>query len=105
MVSPARDNCADICEQGLKISWQRITCSVQMTHHLIEVIAEARKLAVIQAADVAGFWLSRDFSVLIEEQGAAQMNCTQSERLGASYEAFVFRRCQADVKLPISRFF
>jgi hypothetical protein len=76
-----------------------------MTHHLIEVIAKARKLAVIQAGDVAGFWLSREFSVLIEEQGATKMNRTHAERLGASYEAFVFRRCQADVKLPISRLF
>jgi hypothetical protein len=76
-----------------------------MTHHLIEVISEARKLTVIQAGDVAGFCLSREFSVLIEEQGTAQMNRAHAERLGASYEAFVFRRCQADVKLPISRLF
>jgi hypothetical protein len=98
-----RNNPANIGEQGLKVRRQWIAGPMEVAHHLIEVVSQANKRGIIQFFDMARGSLVSDRRISgIQKQRAAEMNRPHPESLSTPYKAFVFRRCKADIKLPVS---
>ena len=52
IAAPARNDLANIREQGLKIGGQRIAGAMQMPHHLIQIISKAHELRVNEPFDI-----------------------------------------------------
>jgi hypothetical protein len=105
MAVPARDDLANILEQGLKIGWQRIARAVQVPNHLVQVIAKPYQLPVDQPLDIAaGLAPDGNPAFLIEQQGAPEMNRPHADSLGAFAKAFEFIGGKAQVELLVTRF-
>ena len=103
MADAPRDDLADIREQGLEVGRQRIAGRMQTANHLVQIISKAYELAVDEPLDLAG-WLPCYFyfSLLIEQQYAAEMYRPHSDRFSAQLNAREFVDSETQIELLAS---
>jgi len=75
IAAPARNDLPDILEQVFKIGGQRIACLMQMSNHLVQIVAEARKLRMYEPRHVfVGSFLRREAT--LSRSSATRPKCT-----------------------------